>query len=178
MQEAPPPPPSTPRSLTSRPPSGRDLSLSPAATTSSFHSCQESSSGLTGVMASVDLHPTPSQASVMPLDATPAPPYSDISQSSPVPPYSSRSTTNVPASSSPAVIESLNDHVSQTPMLCPLPGPFQGHNTLGLNIASAASSPGINSDAFMRDGDATPRVSERRRRVEVSTTNILISCSV
>ncbi|KAI8989147.1 hypothetical protein BD414DRAFT_536441 [Trametes punicea] len=140
-----------------------ERTLSPTSSTTSYQTCPESSSGLTGVISSVNLHPTPTPTVhdqwQWSLNPSPAPPYVDTNYS-PAPSYASRppersadapSTHPLPTPRTPAQVLIAQD--ARTPMLSPLPQPFGSHNTLGLNMTSGRSTP----SAVEHDDDATLR---------------------
>lgn len=164
----------SPRPPTHTRPSADSTFSSPASSTTSFHSYEASSSGLTNVISSVELRPTP----------TPVPTYSNIPESSPAPPYSSHPLGGfTPPSSLPRMPRSdagPSLQATQTPMLSPLPQPFQDRNSLGLNVVSRANdSPSSDTE----DNEATPRGTyldgfRRRRRPNVSAIPLYRSCGL
>ncbi|KAI0677378.1 hypothetical protein C8Q78DRAFT_1074081 [Trametes maxima] len=126
---------------------GQDTLQSPAPPAASFQSYQNSPSGLTNIMSSAELAPTPVMSSVAP------PSYHNLSDTSPAPSYSSH-----PASS-PRTFSPSHVPASASSMLSPIPLPCRDSNTLGLNVMSPTAHSDMSTS--MDDNDATPRVPRR-----------------
>ncbi|KAI0652705.1 hypothetical protein C8Q79DRAFT_1005878 [Trametes meyenii] len=120
----------------------------PTPSSASSQSYQNSPSGLTDIMSSVELAPTPAMSSVAP------PSYHNLPDTSPAPSYSSH-----PALSPRTSTSSSHASMSASSMLSPIPLPFPNPNTLGLNVMSPTTRSGMS--ASMDDNDATPRIPRR-----------------